>query len=122
MNAIHPWKTINVVPLPTPWVNRYRFRDGRPLTDPCPAVLIQERGGETRTVFATFAKGVLFPAVDTPGYEDSSPASGPRRMEDTPPWERLDEKDPAQQAVAGKSLIRSFVSGVEITPDRKLDF
>lgn len=120
MTTIHPWQTTNVVPLPTAWCNRYRLRDGRFLTDPCPAVLIQERAGVTRVVFATFARGVLFPAIETTGFEESSPTSGPRRTDDIPPWEKLDEKDPAQQV--GTPVIRSFVNGVETVPDTKLTF
>jgi hypothetical protein len=68
------------------------------LLDPCPAILLQSRGGETRTVFATFEHGHLFAACDTKGYEESTVAGGARPnpyRADRPPWELLDEEDPA---------------------------
>jgi hypothetical protein len=65
VNAIQ-WKTINVVPLPGIYANRYRMRDGRMLLDPCPAILLQSRGGETRTVFATFERKHSAPVMGCP--------------------------------------------------------
>jgi hypothetical protein len=78
MDTIKPWRTINVVPLSGTWSNRFRTKAGMALQDPCPAILIQERGGETRTCFATYYHGLLLPACDQEGYEDSSVISGSR--------------------------------------------
>jgi hypothetical protein len=108
------WKTSNVVPLPGTWCNRYRRHDGRIILDPCPALLVQERGNDRRTCFATYHKGLLFPALDTDGYEESN-CSGrtiPYRANE-PPWELLDEIDPAakvaDEAANAKYLANSFV-------------
>lgn len=103
MDTIRPWRTINVVPLAGTWSNRFRTKAGMALSDPCPAILIQEKGNETRTCFATYYRGLLFPACDQEGYEESSVISGSRThpyRPDLPPWLRLDEPDPAQEAAA----------------------
>jgi hypothetical protein len=68
--------------------------------DPCPAILVQERSGESRTAFATYHRGLLFAACDTEGYEESSCAGGPRATPyraDLPPWQVLGEIDPSQK-------------------------
>jgi hypothetical protein len=84
--------------------------------DPCPAILVQERGGESRAAFATYYCGELFAAIDTNGYEESSCAGGPRSVPyraDRPPWELLDEEDPvkkaAEEAARGVPLASSFI-------------
>jgi hypothetical protein len=116
MNAIKPWRTVNVVPLAGTWANRYRRKDGRMIIDPCPGILIQERAGETRTCFATYYRGLIMPAIETDGYEESSCAGGPRATPyraDLPPWLVLDEVDPAQkvadEVAAGEPLAKSFI-------------
>jgi hypothetical protein len=121
MNTIRPWKTISVVPLSGTWANRYRQTNGtgKMILDPCPAILVQERGGETRTAFATYHHGLLFAACDTPGYEENSCAGGPRATPyrpDKPPWECLDESDPMQKIAdeAGEPIAKSFVFGPRI--------
>jgi hypothetical protein len=125
VNAIQ-WKTINVVPLPGIYANRYRMRDGRMLLDPCPAILVQSRGGETRAVFATFEKGHLFPAVDTAGYEESSTAGGSRpnpHRADRPPWKLLEEEDPAtkvaKEIAASTPLAQTWVENGAAMKHRK---
>jgi hypothetical protein len=100
MNTVRPWRTINVIPLAGTWCNRFRRNDGRMLLDPCPGLLIEERGGESRVAFATYHRGLVFAACDMPGYEESSCAGGPRATPyraDLPPWLMLDEIDPAQK-------------------------
>lgn len=98
MDAIKPWKTANAVALAGTWSNRFRNNDGRALTDPCPCVLIQERGSVTRAVFGTYLNGEIMPACEMEGYEDSStsPRTSPHRS-DKPPWLRLDEIDPVRK-------------------------
>jgi hypothetical protein len=98
--SVLQWKTVNVVPLPGVYANRYRRSDGRVILDPAPAILVQSRGGEVRAVFATYEKGHLFAAVDTAGYEESTVSSGSRPSPyraDRPPWECLDEEDPTKK-------------------------
>jgi hypothetical protein len=115
MDAIQPWRTVNVVPVGGIWSNRFRTNSGGALNDPCPAVLIQERGSQSRVVFATYCRGVLMPACDLPGYEESSPISGSRThpyRPGAPPWERLDEIDPAQKVAedaAAVQLAKSYI-------------
>jgi hypothetical protein len=112
MDAVRPWRTVNVVPLSATWSNRFRTNDGRAINDPCPALLVQERGGETRVVFASYANGEVFPACQMAGYEDSSSTSrvNPHRA-DEPPWMRLDERDPVQTATdkAANAMREAFV-------------
>ncbi|MFZ0118106.1 MAG: hypothetical protein WAL99_01375 [Pseudonocardiaceae bacterium] len=122
MDKVNPWRTVNVVPLPGTWTNRYRTNSGEMILDPCPAVLVQERGGETRATFATFDKGFLFPAVDTAGYEESSCSAGrPPHRADKAPWEMIDEIDPEQKVKdeMGKPVGRPTVGGVELPADRE---
>jgi hypothetical protein len=116
MNTIKPWKTVSVIPLSSGWSNRYRRADGRIIIDPCPGLVIQERGGESRVAFATYHEGLVFPAVETAGYEESSTAGGPRSnpyRAGLPPWLLLDEVDPvakaAAEAASGVKLATSFV-------------
>jgi hypothetical protein len=99
MNALHPWKTIYVCPLPTTWANQFLRTDGRAILDPAPCLIVQERGGQTRTVFATYFRGELLAACDQPGYQESTTigAGGPRRS-GAPPWQCLDDPDPVQRA------------------------
>jgi hypothetical protein len=113
--SILQWRTVNVVPLAMPWSNRYRRADGRAIHDPCPGLMIQERGGESRVVFATYHNGVLIPAVETAGYEESSTAGGSRSLPyrpGPPPWELLDEVDPVAKVAADAAnagyLAKSF--------------
>jgi hypothetical protein len=114
MNTVRPWKTVNVVPLAGTWCNRFRTKAGKAIQDPCPAILVQSRGNETRTAFATYNKGVLFAACDMPGYEESSCAGGPRAnpyRPGQPPWLMLDEIDPAQKVaddIAASVPLSSF--------------
>jgi hypothetical protein len=115
MDAIRPWRTVNVVPLAGTWCNRFRTNDGKAINDPAPAILIQERGGETRTCFSTYYRGVLLPAIDMPGYEESSCIAGTRtnpHRPGKPPWELLDEPDPVRKAAeeAGVLVGSSFVA------------
>jgi hypothetical protein len=77
--------------------------------------MIQERGGESRVVFATYHNGVLIPAVETAGYEESSTAGGSRSLPyrpGPPPWELLDEVDPVAKVAADAAnagyLVKSF--------------
>ncbi|HEX5348525.1 MAG TPA: hypothetical protein VFW64_15695 [Pseudonocardiaceae bacterium] len=94
------------------------------IIDPCPGLVIQERGGETRVAFATYYEGLIFPAVETAGYEDSSTAGGPRSnpyRPGLPPWLLLDEIDPvakvAAEAANAGYLASSFVQKLpEETP------
>jgi hypothetical protein len=114
MSTMKPWRTVNLVPLAGVWSNRYRRRDGLAITnDPCPGVLIQERGDETRTCFATYYRGLIFPAIETDGYEESTCAGGPRAnpyRAGQPPWLLLDEVDPAQKvANEAAAVSNSFV-------------
>lgn len=116
MNALRPWKTVSVVPLAGVWANRFRRKDGRMILDPCPGLLIQERAGESRAVFATYHQGILMPACEMDGFEEASCAGGPRAnpyRADLPPWQLLDEIDPVQkaagEAAAGTPLATSWV-------------
>jgi hypothetical protein len=113
MTTIKPWRTIAVVPLAGTWCNRFRTNDGKAINDPAPAILIQERGGETRTCFSTYYRGVLLPAIDIPGYEESSCIAGTRtnpHRPGKPPWELLDEPDPVRKAAEEAAAVgNSFV-------------
>jgi hypothetical protein len=120
MDTIKPWRTISVVPLSGTWANRYRQNNDKIIHDPCPCILVQERGGnETRTALATYHRGLLFAACDTLGYQESGCAGGPRSLPyrpDKPPWECLDEPDPMQKIAdeAGEPIAKSFVFGPRI--------
>jgi hypothetical protein len=115
--SILQWKTTSVCPLAGTWGNRYRRTDGRIIMDPAPCLLLQQRGADSRAVFATYENGVLIAACDTKGYEESSCISGSRThpyRPGPPPWELLDEEDPAkqtdEQAAAAAKVRESFIS------------
>jgi hypothetical protein len=114
--SVLQWQTVNVVALAGTWGCRYRRSDGRTLLDPCPGVLIQKRGGESRAVFATYHNGVLIPAIETAGFEEATCAGGSRSnpyRPGAPPWELLDEVDPVaqttEQAAAAAKLAHSYI-------------
>lgn len=67
------WRSVGAVTLPIGWSNEYDIGNGEKFIEPCPALLLQERRGQTRCVFATYADGCLEAACDNPLYHDSTP-------------------------------------------------
>lgn len=94
------WRTVNVVALPAGWANEYDVGDDEKFIEPCPALLVQERHGHTRVVFATYCNGLLAAACDHPLYHDSTPPHPnvkPPRRNGPAPTEKTKRADRPKQ-------------------------
>jgi hypothetical protein len=94
------WRIVNVVALPAGWSNEYDIGDDEKFIEPCPALLVQERHGQVRVVFAAYSGGLLEPAINNPLYHDSAPpypTVKPPRRTGPPPTEKTKRADRPKQ-------------------------